>query len=249
MKTRLIGAAAALVLATTGTVAVTSYVQGADQRALQGAEMRRVYVVAEEVPASTAAADLPSFVKPADLPASAVVAGAVTDLGSLAGKVSSGTLHPGEQLLSARMVDPASLLTPGKVAVPKGMQEVTIQLGSDRLVGGQIAAGDTVGVFVSFTEGAGHDGPTTKLVYQKVLVTSVQGAPAAAAPAPEPAATAAPAGPPVPAGAMLITLARTAPDAEKIVFAAEFGTIWLSKEPATATEGGTSIVTKDRFYK
>lgn len=246
MKTRLIGAAVALLLSVTGTFAVISYVNGADERALNGAAVRSIYVVDKEVPANTRAADLNKFIKTSSIPSSAIAEGAVTDLTTLAGKVTSGKLLPGEQLLSARMVDPASLLTPGKVAVPEGMQEVTVQLGPDRLVGGQLAAGDTVSVFVSFAEGAGHKGPTTHAVFQKVLITSVQGAPVE--PAGKEAATTAP-GPPVPAGAMLITLARPIADAERIVFAAEFGTIWLSKETSTATEGGTSVITKDGYYK
>lgn len=246
MKTRLIGGVAAFLLAITGTVAVTSYVQGADQRAHQGATLMNIYVVDKSVPANTPAAELAKFVKPASVPASAVAAGAVSDLATLAGRVTSAALLPGEQLLDGRLVDPASLLSPGKVEAPDGMQEVTVQLGPDRLVGGQLAAGDTVGVFVSFTEGAGHDGPTTHQIFQKVLITSIQGAPAEATG--KEAATAS-AAPPVPAGAMLITLARSAPDAEKIVFAAEFGSIWLAKEPATPAEGGTGIVTKDGFYK
>lgn len=246
MKTRLIGGVAAFLLAISGTVAVTSYVQGADQRALKGAALMNVYVVDKNVPAKTPAADLTKYVKAASVPASAVAPGAVTDLGTLTGRVTAAPLLPGEQLLEGRMVDPASLLVPGTAPVPEGMQEITIQLGPDRVVGGQLAAGDTVGVYVSFTEGAGHDGPTTHLTFQKVLVTAVQGAPVEATG--KAGATTAP-GPPVPAGAMLITLARPAPDAEKIVFAAEFGTLWLSKEPATATEGGTSVITKGGFYK
>lgn len=247
MKIRLIGGAAAFLLAITGTLAVTSYVQGADQRALNGAAIRTVYVVDKSVPANTPAAELSKFIKPASIPASAVAPGAVTDLNTLTGRVTSAALLPGEQLMDGRLVDPASLLAPGKVEAPEGMQEVTIQLGPDRLVGGQLAAGDTVGVFVSFTEGAGHDGPTTHQVFQKVLITSIQGAPVAAAG--KDTTAAASAAPPVPAGAMLITLARPAPDAERIVFAAEFGTIWLSKEPATAEEDGTAVITKDGFYK
>lgn len=246
MKTRLIGGAAAFLLAITGTVAVTSYVQGADQRALKGAAITNIYVVDKSVPANTPATDLAKFIKPAAVPASAVAPGAVTDLSTLTGRVTSAPLLPGEQLLDGRMVDPASLLVPGTAPVPEGMQEITIQLGPDRVVGGQLAAGDTVGVYVSFTEGAGHDGPTTHLVFQKVLVTTVQGAPVE--PTGKAAATASP-GPPVPAGAMLITLARPASDAERIIFAAEFGSLWLSKEPATATSDGTSVVTKDGFYK
>lgn len=246
MKTRLIGGAAAFLLAITGTVAVTSYVQGADQRALNGAAASPVYVVEKEIPANTPAAELTKFIKASSMPASAVAEGSVTDLGTLAGRVTSAALLPGEQLLDARMVDPASLLVPGKAAVPAGMQEVTVQLGPDRLVGGQLAAGDTVGVLVSFTEGAGHDGPTTRLVFSKVLITSIQGAPAEATGKEAQATTS---GPPVPAGAMLITLARPAAEVERIVFAAEFGSLWLSKEADTSTGGGTSVITKDGFYQ
>lgn len=244
MKTRLIGAAAALVLAVTGTVAVTSYVQGADQRALQGAAIRSIYVVEKEVPTNTAAADLTKYLKTASIPASAIAEGVVTDLGTLTGKVTSAPLLPGEQLLGARMVDPASLLVPGKVPVPDGMQQITVQLSPDRLVGGQLIAGDMVGIYVSFADGAGQSGPTTRLVFQQVLITSVQGAPAEA-PAKEGSAP----GPPVPGGTMLITLARTAPDAERIVFAAEFGMIWISKEPSSPTESETSTITKGGFYQ
>jgi pilus assembly protein CpaB len=246
LKTRLIGAASALLLAVTGTVAVTSYVQGADQRALHGAEVRTIYVVDKEIPANTPAAELTKFTKTSSVPNSAIAEGAVTDLATLEGKVTSAKLLPGEQLLSARLVDPASLAVPGKVAVPEGLQEVTVQLTAERVAGGQLTAGDTVGVFVSFTDGAGPGAPTTHLAFQKVLVTSVQGAPAEATG--KAAATTAP-GPPVPTGAMLITLARSAHDAEKIVFAAEYGTIWLSKEPAAANGDGTSVVTKDGFYR
>ncbi|HEX9087837.1 MAG TPA: RcpC/CpaB family pilus assembly protein [Arthrobacter sp.] len=246
MKTRLIGAAAALLLAVTGTVAVTSYVQGADQRAMHGAEVRNIYVIDKEVPANTPAAELTKFTKTASVPVSAIAPGAVTDMSTLDGKVTSAKLLQGEQLLNARLVDPASLLIPGKVAVPAGLQEVTVQLGPDRVAGGQLIAGDTVGIFVSFTDGAGPGSPTTHLAFQKVLVTSVQGAPAE--PTGKAAATTAP-GPPVPTGAMLITLARPAHEAEKIVFAAEYGTLWLSKEPAAANGDGTSVVTKDGYYK
>lgn len=245
LKTRLIGGAAALLLAITGTVAVTSYVQAADERALQGAATKEIYVVEKEIPAHTPASDLAAFIKSAEVPSSAIAQGAVTDLGALAGRVTSATLLPGEQLLSARLVDPAALLAPGRVAVPKGLQEVTIQLGPDRVVGGQLAPGDTVGVFVSFAEGPGKGGPTTHAVFQKVLITSVQGAPAEAT---GKDASTTP-GPPVPAGAMLITLARSVADVERIVFAAEFGTIWLSKQPTAASEGGTSVITMDGVYK
>ncbi|MFD1214472.1 Flp pilus assembly protein CpaB [Arthrobacter sp. GCM10027362] len=247
MNIRLLGALAAVVLAVTGTVLIIAYVQDADRRALRGTEPVEVYLVRQRVPAATPAEDLGRYLRLQPVPAAAVADGAVTDLAALRGKVAAGDLLPGEQLLAGRLVDPAELQAPGRVPVPEGMQEVTIQLGPDRVVGGQLAAGDTVGLFASFDSGAGRDGPTTHQLFHKVLVTSVQGAPAARTDQADRADAAA--APPVPEGAMLVTLARKAPDAEKLVFAAEFGSIWLSREPAGAGEGGTGVVTKDGVYR
>lgn len=39
-----------------------------------------------------------------------------------------------------------------------------------------------------------------------------------------------------------MTLALSAPDAEKLVFGMEWGTVWLSYEPEDANEDGTDIV-------
>jgi pilus assembly protein CpaB len=242
MKVRLLAGLAALILAIAGTAVLVGYVQGADARARQGAAMSEVFVVSTDVPAGTPGEQLGEHLTRKQVPATDVTPGGVTDLGTLAGRVAATELLPGEQLLDARFVDPQSLETPGTVAAPDGMHEVTVQLGPDRVVGGQLTAGDTVGVFVSFEEGSAGGGPETHLLFHKVLITTIQGAPAAAADA-----TASDA-PPVPAGTMLVTFAQSPADAEKTVFAAQFGTIWLSKESADADEGGTRVVTQNGFF-
>jgi pilus assembly protein CpaB len=109
------------------------------------------------------------------------------------------------------------------------------------VLGGQLTAGDTVGIFASFDEATTSGGPETHLLFHKVLITSIQGAPVAD----EAAAGDAP---PVPAGTMLVTFAQPPADAEKTVFAAEFGAIWLSRENADADEGGTRVVTQNGFF-
>jgi pilus assembly protein CpaB len=119
----------------------------------------------------------------------------------------------------------------GSVPVPKGMQEVTVQLSPDRVVGGKIHAGETVAVYFSIAAASGHDG-TTKLVFQGVLVTDVQGAPAQTA------------GAAAPTGAVLVTLARPAADVQRLIYAAQYGTIWLSSEPAGSTAGDLAPVTR-----
>lgn len=253
MKIRLISAAAALVLALIGAVLVLSYVQGADQRALAGMQTRQILVVTKKVPAGTPAAALEQFLTLKAIPSAAVADGAMSSLAGVSSDVVSVDLMPGEQLLKSRLVDSSAAETSGQAALPKGLQEVTLTVPPDRAVGGQLQAGETVGIFVTFKSPE----PTTHLVFQKVLVTRVQGAPATAAAANSASgntASGAPAGSsatstsPIPTGSLMITLALSAPDAEKVVFAQEFGSIWLSHEPSSAIETGTGVVRQGSLY-
>jgi pilus assembly protein CpaB len=177
------------------------------------------------------------------VPASIVPDGAVTELASHSGMVASVDLQPGEQLLGSRLVDPQALEEPGTVPVPDGLQEVTIQLEAPRVIGGQLAAGDTVGFFVSFEGEEGRESKTAKDLH-KVLVTSVQGAPSTTVPAEGAEATGNQA-PAVPEGSMLVTFAVNADTAEKIVYASEFGRIWLSLEPEDAEENDNGATRSD----
>jgi pilus assembly protein CpaB len=52
-----------------------------------------------------------------------------------------------------------------------------------------------------------------------------------------------------PTAALLVTLAVDAPTAEKIVYGAEFGKIWLSKEDPASSGSGAQILTRDGIYK
>ena len=135
--------------------------------------------------------------------------------------------------------------TPEVVVVPPEMQQVTVLLGMQEALGGQIKAGDTVGMFLSVT-----DAKQTHLTAHNVLVTLVQAAPSAAAdsPAPTSGATTGPT-PTDLTGSLLITVATAAPIAEKIVFAATFGSIWLSNEPLMADESGTQILDGTLVFK
>ncbi|KUG61990.1 hypothetical protein AVL61_02590 [Kocuria rosea subsp. polaris] len=244
MKVRVIAAVVAVVLALVGAMLVSGYVRAADARALEGTETKDVLVVETAVAAETSVEELSKNLRKQTLPASAVLDDAVVDLKEYEGRVTSVALAPGEQVLGSRLVSLNSLQEPGRVAVPKGLQEVTVQVNADRVVGGQLKAGDFVGLFASFEKGPG-DKPATEMVFHRVLVTSVQGAPAAAETSEEEGAADTP---PVPEGAMLVTLAQDGADSEKTVFAAEFGTIWLSKQPEDAkwNDDGASM---EDFFK
>src|SRR5680860_287959 len=122
MKTRLIGAIVAVVLALVGTVVLTGYVRGADARAADGAAFVPVFVVTEEIPEGTTSEAISNFITVKQLPAMSAVPGRVTKLSALAGMVTDAALMPGEQLIKSRWVDPAELTARGQVDLPDGMQ-------------------------------------------------------------------------------------------------------------------------------
>jgi pilus assembly protein CpaB len=166
-------------------------------------------------------------------------------LEELGDQITTVDLVAGEQLIRARFLDPANIQNAGAIAVPEGMQEISVQLEPQRIVGGQLQPGDTVGIFMSLKPEVSAE-PVTHLALQKVLVTEIQGltpTPATADSGTSPTAA------PVPPGSVIVTLARTGPDVEKIVFAQEFGTIWLSKEPLSASETGTRQLTAKDLFK
>jgi pilus assembly protein CpaB len=240
VRRRLLAATAALVLLVAGTLVLLAYVRGADARALAGTRTVEVLVADELIPQGTPATQLADLVSSQTLPAKAALRGRVTDLKALGDRVATIDLQPGEQLLDSRFERLDDLQAPGTVAVPAGLQEVSILLEPQRAIGGRLAAGDTVGVVVSMST------PATHSILHRVLVTQVQGAPA---PVREDGATeTASAGSAAPSASLMITLAVTAAQAEAVVFGIEHGTLWLTLEPADADLSGTEVLTPENIY-
>lgn len=241
MRRRILAAVAAVVLLVAGAGVLVAYVNGADARALAGVRTVDVLVADAVIPEGTPAADLPALVRTVQVPAKSAVGGRVDDLASLSGRVADVDLQPGEQLLAARFVRPDERQAAGTVAVPAGLQEVSIVLEPQRAIGGRLAAGDEVGVIVSKPEGETH------AVLHFVLVTQIQGAPASATPE-ETTETASAGTTPTPTGSLMITLAVTASQAEAVVWGVEHGTVWLTLEPEDADTGGTQVLTPGNIY-
>lgn len=242
MKRRILAALAALVLAVVGAVLLMSYVGAADQRAMAGMQTVTVLVVTKPITEGTAATGLTGRVKAKELPATAVTSGSVSDLDQLQGRVASTDLLPGEQLLTSRFVAASTLSHADDVVVPKGLQQFSVTLEPQRVVGGHLAAGATVGVFISLPKDA-ETPAQTHLVLNKVLVTRVEGG---VVPATTDGDGATPSARSSAAStSVMVTLAASAADAEMVIFGAEHGTVWLSSEPADADTTGTRVVTAD----
>ena len=255
MKSRLLAGAAAVVLAIVGAMLVMSYALGADQRAVKNLEPVSVLVVRMAIPAGTPVEAMGASLATEQLPATAVTSSSLMSLEDATGKVASVDLIPGEQLVAERLIEPENLKSLGSVDIPAGLQEVSFQLEPDRVVGGRLVPGDYVGVFVSMDTGGladKADKETTKLTVRKALVTAVQRAPEvtpAAQPTPTASATADPRDTTLPVGSLMLTVAVSDVDAAKIIFAAEYAKMWLSKEPLDSTDGGPRIIQRSEVYK
>ncbi len=241
MRRRLLAAAAALVLLVAGSVVLLAYVRGADARALAGARPVEVLVVDLPVPAGTSGDELAGFVTTETVPAKVALDGRVTDLADLSGRVATVDLLAGEQLLTSRFARPEDRQAAGTVAVSDGLQEISVLLEPQRVVGARLAAGDTVGVYLSQVLPDGT--PQTSAVLHSVLVSQVQGAPAPVAEADPQTAAAG-----TPAASLLVTLALSAKDAETVVYGMEHGSLWLSLESDGDETGSTRVLDPGTIY-
>lgn len=227
MKRRVIAALVATVLTLVGGALVAAYVVGADQRAAAKLEPTPVLVVTQSIPQGGAAI-IGENVELREVPRSVVVPGAIASAESISDLVAATMLHPGEQLLPDRFVAPEDL-SGDAVLVPEEFVQVTVVLAPERVIGGRLKAGDTVGVVLSLEEPA----PNSQTILHRVLVSRVQGI--------QPSEEAGENAPPE--GSQFVTFAVTAPDAERIVWSSEFGRIWLTLERETSLIEGTRQVT------
>lgn len=241
MKQRGLLAALAFVLAIVGAALVLLHVRGADARAMAGQQPTSVLVVVADVPAGTPGASLSAHVETRQLPAVAIVPGAVERLDQVPqDAVSSTTLRAGEQVLASRFVPRGSAEVAAPVPVPDGLQLLSVQLSPERVAGSRLVAGDKVGVFVSVTlrsDGSAQEVSMTDLVASDVLVARVQGAAA------QGDGAAASEGEKLPGSDVVVTLAVDSPLAERIVFAKEFGSVWLSQQTPTTDTSGSHPIT------
>lgn len=279
---RIIAIIVALVLAGAGTFFLVRYIQGAEARALEGEVLVDVLVADQPIAPGTPAEELTALVRLEQVPTKVAVAGVVSDLAPLEGKVASIAILAGEQLSTSRFIDLESYQqTIGRAAVevPPDKLQVTISLSPDRVIGGELRPGDLVAVFASFDPFAldtieptglpadeipvlipddgteedddqGAQSPnSTKLILRRALVTNLQAEelPRTVDEEDEEAAAIAP--DLAPTGNLLITLALSPEDSQRLVFTAEFGMLWLALEGEEAEQSDTPVQTRITIYE
>ncbi len=164
----------------------------------------------------------------------------------LGGKITAQPIFSGETVIEAKFqsVEDAvsSEITPGQVAV-------SLILPAERMAGVGLLKDETVGIVSTFVANNTLQN-VSHITFHKVRIIG-KPTPWGAPPAP-PAST--PEGQaPAPAapytGQLQVTLSVSAPDAERLIFLNQFGTINLIREPQSAKEDGTKLVQFDNFYQ
>ena len=263
MRRRVLTVALALVLAGLGTAGVLAYVHKADSRALQGMRAVSVLVAQQQIPAGTSAssAQQGGLLRSETLPASSVPLNAVRSITPVLGSlVLSAQIHPGQLLLRPMLVSPAQVTATGALAIPKGMVAVTIPLCLPEAVAGYVQPGSQVAVFDTYPtkkaslqetcdqSGQSHQaqGPgavITRILLPRVLVLATGQAAASGT-----TSTTASGGvfshngqtdPGVsgPAGAVLVTMAVSQADAERLILVTRAGLPYLALLTSSSQTG------------
>jgi len=231
MNKRAVAAVLAVLLAAAGIVALVVYTNGAQDRAFRGTQTVSVLRVIRNVPAGTKAGDLGDKVEKANLPRAAVPDGAVASVSDLGNKVTTSNLVPGEVLVGARFDTSLEESRSTTVNVPRGLQELTLELNSARVLGGALVPGDRVGVVASYDLEK-----VSNFAVNKVLVLAVNGGVPAGAPAGDA---------PVTTGVMQVRLAVEPDVAIEVVNASEFGKVWLTRQNDGAKTGRKVVTSED----
>lgn len=226
MNKRVIAAVAAGALALLGVLVLVVWAQGANDRAFEGAKLVSVIRITKDVSQGASLDDLAGSTEIVKLPAESVPDGAVTDLDQITGLATNASLQSGEVLLKSRMATPGD--RKGKTDVPKGFQEISIALDPEHSVAGAVEAGDRVGMVVTFEPKDSDKPQITDFVLNQVLVTKAKTAVV---------------GEKGEISGTMITLAVNTLDAERVVHARKWGTVWLTLQNSDTDPSGSKPIT------
>jgi len=249
MRSRIVAVILAIVLGVVAWVVAARYLQAEQDRLTAGAQLIAVFVAAQDLPTGMTADEMLSkgYLAQEQVPRQYVAGSAVSSRAALEGKVAAQPIAKGEQIAGTMFKYAADVGLAS--STPKGYIAVSIPYDAVRGVGALLQPGDSVAVYGTFSSGSAIkiSGAVTKLILPKVKVLAVGAQLASGATATSGASSS--------SGGLLgggstesvgsITLAVTPSDAEKLVFTAESGRVWLglfsSTDPNTPSTGGTGL--------
>lgn len=198
------------------------------------------FVAVNDIPAGTRWEDMSGALKKRDVPADVRPVTAVSTDSQLNGKSTVQGIAKGTIITTQQFNTSSS----GGLEIPPGQNAVTINLGVPQAVARYIQAGADTNVYVTYKAlpqaGTPADATVTQLLLSNVKVLANRPMLTGA----EETADAAAAGGTT--GEILLTLALTPDQAEKLIFAKENGSIWLglvNPGDAPVTSGGRNFRT------
>ena len=150
MRSRGLVVAIAVVLAVAAAAAVILYTQGVKETAKEGGDLTPVIVSTQEIPANQQLDPLieQGIFSEIEVPGTALVGGAVTDINQLAGVTTTTPILANEQISTSRL---SSAETPlNLTGVSKGHVGVAVELDAPQGGVGNIQPGDQVQVFATY---------------------------------------------------------------------------------------------------
>jgi pilus assembly protein CpaB len=227
MQSRVLAILVAVVLALVATAALVVYVNGADRRAISDQKPTLVWVAAKPIPAGMngLTANNTKAIKQVPVPRKNVVQGAVISLNQIQNRYAAVNIVIGEQLIQDRWVGAQDIAGGRLLQIPDDYQALALQMDLTRQVAGFVTPGDRVSLILSMKRpGAGGDLDRSQFLLQNVQVLAV-GATALAN------AAAQGSGGRVNQGkgqVAAVTLAVPQDKVERVVYAAENGSIYMT---------------------
>ncbi len=266
-RRKLTGVVASLVVAALGTVILLKSVNSDVKTAVPVAVEPTVSVlkVVKPIPKGASADTLGDSVEVAQVRVSDRLADTVESQAAIAGMVASQQLFPNEQIVKARFVSPVQAKAEAEAENPspqtKGLVGVWVALEPLQAMNGMIDINSSVAVFATFTgvtpvrDTPGEPSPlnpSSSLIIHKAIVLDCLGckapAPLPGAAPPAPVDPAAPPVAPVAPVTISVKLGVDAPAAERLVFAAKYGSLWLGSEDPFVVEANTKVIDRSNVY-
>jgi pilus assembly protein CpaB len=227
MQSRVLAILVAVVLALVATAALVVYVNGADRRAISDQKPTLVWVAAKGIAAGTSGlkARNTGMIAQVAVPQKNVVDGAVLSLTQIQNRYAAVDIVAGEQLLQKRWVGAEDVAGGRLLRIEPGFQALAIEMDLTRQVAGFVTPGDKVSLVLSMKRpGPGGDIDRSQFLLQNIQVLAV-GATALAN------AAAQGGGGRVNQGkgqVAAVTLAVPEDKVERVVYAAENGSIYMT---------------------
>jgi len=165
----------ATVVALIGASLVFLYVRGADSRAQSKYDTVKVLRAVQQIDAGETidAAAESGKLQLQPVPVADKLPGALNSIDSLKGSVATTTIYPGEQIIADKF---GSQVQSSALAIPKGMQAISVELSDPYRVAGFVTPGSEVAIYHLPVPGDGETaGPPDKvrILLDRVLVLGV----------------------------------------------------------------------------